>query len=57
MVLAIFCVVVAVGAAEIGAEAAAGTALLGGSIVQLQAVPFSTSAMAAGGLDGVGRRT
>lgn len=55
--MAIFCVVVAVGAAEIGAEAAAGTALLGGSIVELQAVPFSTSAMAAGGLDGVGRRT
>jgi hypothetical protein len=55
--LAVSCVLVAVSAAEIGAEAAVGTALLGDSVIDLQAVPFSTTAMAAGGLDGAGRRT
>lgn len=45
---------IAVSAAEIGAEAAAGTPLLGDSVVDIQAVPFSTTAMAAGALDGAG---
>jgi hypothetical protein len=51
--LAVACLAVSVRAAENGAEAE-GTALLGGSIVDIQAVPFKTSAMVAGGLDGTG---
>jgi hypothetical protein len=56
-ILAMACLAVSVGAAENGAEAAEGTALLGGSVIELQAVPFRTSAMASGGLDGAGGRT
>jgi hypothetical protein len=56
VILAVACLAVSVGAAENGAEGE-GTALLGGSIIELQAVPFKTSAMVAGGLDGTGGRT
>ena len=54
--LAITCLAVSIGAAKSGAEAAGATALLGGSVIDLQAVPFRLSALATGGLDGTGGR-